>query len=887
MGDALRRLAARFYASARPGDADEQFSAELDAHLAMLSADNVRRGMSPHDALRAARLRLGNPGSLAQSHRAMRGLPWFDAFIQDTRWALRSIARDRWFSAAAIVALALGIGTNATGFTIVHAAFLRGLPYEEADRLLMLAWQPREGRRAGVSYSELRDWREQASTFEGLGAFVTNDMNVSDDRALPERLPAARITANTFALLRQSPIVGRGFDANDERKAAEPVAIVSERVWRERFAGNPEIVGHVIRLDGRPATIVGVMPDAMRFPENASLWTPLVPSDDEEQRAARILTIFGRLGRDASRRTAETEMNGIAQRLATAYAPAYEGFVGVRVETVTERFVGGRARTMFLVTMGAVGFVLLIACANVANLLLARSMVRARDAALRLALGATRARVIRQLLVESLMLALCGGVLGLLLAHEGVRLFDASVQDPGKPFWIVFAIDYRVVGYVVAICVATALMFGLVPALHVSRSNVSVLVKDGGRGLAGHARTRWFSAAMVVSELALTIVLLAGAGLMIRSFLNLESADGSTRAQDLLAMRLDLPSSRYGSADARRAFYSQLETRLRAIPGISGIALTTAVPPFNDEERILEIDGRPRAADARRPFVSVVTIDASFFDTLGRPLSRGRGFSQLAAGDPPVVVINERLATLHFPGTDPIGQRVQLVRTSRASGRVDDTGWRTIVGISPPIRHSAPQDGDTDPVVYLPSIQEPPASASIILRSALPPPAVMAPARTAVQAIDPDQPVFALQTVDELRESRRWGYRTFGAAFSVFAAIGLLLSSLGLYAVMARSVTQRTQEIGVRMAVGAQPREVAWMILRQGIRQVGLGVAIGIAGALALNQVLQRMLVQVTAADPLTFVATIAILAAVSFAACFVPARRAWRVNPVEALRAE
>ena len=805
--------------------------------------------------------------------------------LRDLRFTFRLIAKERWFAAAAVVALALGIGVNAVGFTLINAAFLRGLPFDEADRLYMLTWQGRPGRRQ-VSHVELEEWREGSRTFAGFGAFRNGTMNISDARALPEQARGTWVTANTFSLLRQPALLGRDFASTDEAKGAEPVVIISFTFWKNRYGADPNVLGTPVRMNGQPATIVGVMPEGMRFPDNTEVWAPAIPTAAQEARDARSLGVFGRLADAASRREAQTEMDGIAKRLAAAYPDAYKNLFGIRVETFTERYVGGAAKTMFLVMMGAVGFVLLIACANVANLLLSRSASRAREIAVRTALGATRWRVVRQLLVESLVLAFVGGTLGLLLAYSGVRAFDASVSDPGKPYWIDFRVDYVVFGYVAAICVLTAVLFGLAPALHVSKNNNEVL-KEGGRGTTGNRRARWLSGTMVVTELALTVVLLAGAGLMIRSFMKLETLDAGFPIDHLMTMRMQLPEAKYPTGEARRAFYDQLEPRLAAIAGVESVAVTTTVPPLRAGERTFEIDGRPRQAGGEELEAATVTISPRFFEVVGVGLRRGRGF-QDSDGAPgsETVIINERLASQFFPGEDPIGRRIRFVTREPAPNQPTPP-WRTIVGISPTIRHSETRQVELNPVVYVPSRQEPPAGASLLVRSQLPPASLADSLRRAVQAVDADQPVFTIQTLDQMLNEDRWPFRVFGVMFGVFAVIALVLSSVGLYAVMAYSVTQRTSEIGLRMALGAQARQVRWMVLKLGLVQLTLGLSLGLAGAVFLSRLMEGMLVGVTSSDPFTFALITALLTLVSIAACLLPARRATLVDPLTALRAD
>ena len=807
--------------------------------------------------------------------------------LRDLRFTIRLIAKERWFSAAAVVALALGIGVNAVGFTLINAAFLRGLPFDGADRLYMLTWQGRPGRRQ-VSHVELQEWREGSHTFAGFGAFRNGTMNISDARALPEQARGTWITGNSFELLRQPALLGRGLSPADEFKAAEPVVVISYTFWKNRYGADPNVLGTSVRMNGQPASIVGVMPEGMRFPDNTEVWAPAIPTEAQEKRDARSLGVFGRLADGASRPVAQTEMDGIAKRLAAAYPDAYKNLGGIRVETFTERYVGGAARTMFLVVMGAVGFVLLIACANVANLLLSRSANRAREIAVRTALGATRWRVVRQLLVESLVLAFVGGTLGLLLAYAGVRAFDAAVSDPGKPYWIDFRVDYVVFAYVAGICALTAVLFGLAPALHVSKTNNNEVLKEGGRGTTGNRRARWLSGTMVVIELALTMVLLAGAGLMVRSFMKLEQLDAGFPIDHLMTMRMQLPAAKYANDEARRGFYERLEPRLAGIAGVESVAVTTVVPPLRAGERLFEIDGRPARQPADQELeVATVTISPRFFEVVGVGLRRGRSF-QASDGAPgsETVIINERMASQFFPGEDPIGRRIRFVTREPAPNQPTPP-WRTIVGICPTIRHSETRQVELNPVVYVPYRQEPPAGASLLVRSQLPPASLVDSLRRAVQAVDADQPVFTIQTLDQMLNADRWPFRVFGVMFGVFAIIALVLSSVGLYAVMAYSVTQRTSEIGLRMALGAQARQVRWMVLKLGLVQLAVGLSIGLAGAVLLSRLIEGMLVGVTSSDPVTFALITSLLTLVSIAACLLPARRATLVDPLTALRAD
>jgi putative ABC transport system permease protein len=819
--------------------------------------------------------------------------------LRDLRFALHVIVKEGWYSAVAILALALGIGVNATVFTLVNAVLIKGLPFKDSSSLYMVSSQRQSGNRTGVAYADLQDWRTQTRTFVGLAGFSVNNVNLSDDRAAPQQARGAMVSANTFALLQQQLLAGRDFTADDDRKSAEKVAILGYTLWKTRYTADPGVLGRSLRVDGTPTTIVGVMPENMLFPSDTEIWTPLVPTPTQEARGVRFLQVFGRMRNDVTRAQAQTEFNGIASRLAAAYPDTNKDVPKITVETFNERFNGGQIRVVFLTMMGAVGFVLLIACANVANLLLSRSVHRSREIAVRIALGATRWRVVRQLLIESIVLGVIGGAIGLGLAAIGVRLFDNAVSGTGKPYWIIFSMDYTVFGFLAAICVLTGILFGLAPAMQVTKTNVHDVLKEGGRGNAGGLRARWLTGTMVVLELALTLVLLVGAGLMVRSFLKVYALDLGIRTQNLMTMRMQLPDAKYPTPDTRRAFYDRLAPRLASLPGAESAALTTSVPPFGSGRRGLDIEGRPvRKAGEEAPQVAVVTISPAFFETVGVQMRRGRVFRDTdGAPGSETVIINERLATDLFKGDDPIGHRLKFVQDAPRPGQPGpgpSTGnapptqaWRTIVGICPSIRHSNPQEAQAPPAVYVPYRQDPPGGVTLLVRSRLDAGSVMNAVRREVQVVDQDQPVFTVQTMEQLLVQAMWPYRVFGSLFAIFAIIALVMSAVGLYAVMAYSVTQRTTEIGVRMALGAEAHQVSWLILKRGFLQLALGLTLGLAGAFGLSRVLRTILVQITPTDAVTFVTITVILATVAIAACLIPARRATHVDPLVALRAE
>ncbi|MEO5895121.1 MAG: FtsX-like permease family protein, partial [Vicinamibacterales bacterium] len=562
--------------------------------------------------------------------------------------------------------------------------------------------------------------------------------------------------------------------------------------------------------------------------------------------------------------------------------------VGAGMQTFNERFNGGPIQIIFLALQGAVAFVLLIACANVANLQLSRSIHRAREMAVRTALGATRWRIIRQLLVESVLLGCVGGALGLLLAIAGVRMFDAAVADVGKPYWIVFSMDYVVFGFLAAICVVTGILFGIAPALQISKTNVNDILKEGGRGNAGSRRTRWLTSTMVVVELALTLVLLVGAGLMVRSFLKLYTADLGISIDHLMTMRMQLPGTKYENAEQRLAFYDRLTPRLESMAGAEAVAITTGVPGLGGGRRRIEIDGRPVPEKwDERPEVAETIVNQGFFRTTGIGVVAGRQFSA-DDGRPgfETLVVDQRFAARHFAGEDPIGHRIRFSVREPTAGDPPPV-WRTIVGISR-IVEELPQPGNTQAsgAVYTPMRQDPPSGAVLLVRSRVDPGAMMAAVRREVQAVDPDQPVFTVQTVEQIMAQSTWPFRVFGTLFAIFALIALVLSAVGLYAVMAYSVTQRTQEIGVRMALGAERGQVSWLVMKRGLAQLALGLTLGLGGAYALSGVLEQILVTgIKSKDPVTFASITVLLIVVAAAACLVPALRASRVDPLVALR--
>jgi putative ABC transport system permease protein len=810
---------------------------------------------------------------------------------QDLRFAVRLLIKERWFTAVAAIALALGIAVNTAVFTFVNAVLIRGLPFDEPDRIIALGTTDARGRQLGVSRLDFQDWRDSARSFSGLVLFLGAPMNISEETLAPEQVGGTYGASNMFQMIGQRPIMGRDFTAQDDRPDGEPVVIISNGVWKNRYGGDANILGRVIRINSLPCTIIGVMPPDMRFPFNNDVWMPLSklpPGARDTARGVRNFTAFGRLAKDVTLEQARVELETIGAQLARDY-PATNKEIRPTIVSYNDRVTGPQIRLMFLSMMGAVVFVLLIACANVANLLLARAAQRSREIAVRVSLGAGRWRIIRQLLIESILLASLSGVLGLGLAIVGIRAFDATVTtDVGKPYWMTFTLDPIVFGFLALVCLATGIVFGLAPALHISRTNVNEVLKEaGGRSGTGGIRARRWTSALITVEIALTLVLLAGAGFMMRSFFVLYRSDLGFDSQPLLTARLFLPLTKYPKAEQRAIIGQQIEERLGGNSAFQSVALTTNTPGFGGFMRQMTIDGKPEVDPARRPEVTMVAVSSRYFETLGLRVARGRDFNR-DDGLPghEAVIVNQRLVGMHFAGEDPIGRRVTLFDPNPGVTQAPPIS-ATIVGIVPAIRQRNFQEPDADPVAFLPHRADPQRGLMLVVRVPGDPARVSQVVRDEMRALEPDLPLVAVQTMNQLLAQQRFMFRVFGTTFGIFAAIALVLSAVGLYAVTAYSVTQRTSEIGVRMALGAQSTQVMWLVLKRSLLQLAIGLPLGIAGAFGVGRLLQTMLVQTSARDPLTIASIAAVMIGVSLAACFWPARQATRLDPVSALRYE
>jgi predicted permease len=808
---------------------------------------------------------------------------------QDLRYAVRLLIKDKWFTLVAAVALALGIGVNNTVFTFVNAVLIRGLPFDDPDRIMSLGTRDARNRDRGLSYLEFQDWRDNTKAFTGMAGFSGQTMNVSDEGRAPERFAGPYISGNAFKLIGERPILGRDFLPEDDRPGAAPVVILGNGIWKNRYGSDRNVIGRTVKVNELPMTVIGVMPEGFKFPINADLWVPAVHLAGlaDQKCDARNFEVFGRLADGVAVARAQAELKPIADRLAHDF-PETNKDVKPTVMTFNDRYNGGQIRLIFLTLMGAVGFVLLIACANVANLLLARSANRAREISVRVSLGATRGRIVRQLLVESVLLALIAGVFGLGLSMIGIELFDRAVADVGKPYWIQFTLDGRVFAFLAAVCLGTAFIFGLAPALHVSKTDINEVLKEGGRSGSGLRARRWTSTLIVV-ELALTLVLLAGAGYMVRSFITLYQRDVGIETAHILTMRLQLPNRKYPTPEQRREFFKRLDDRLSALGNVTAATITTNPPMGGGNSRVLVVEGREPAAGEQPQTVTQVMIGSRYFDTAGLTLLRGRAFNELD-GMPGQAnaIVNQRFVAMHFPNEDPIGRRIRLANDGPSpGGAAAGPTVVTIVGVSPTVRQRNFQEVLPDPVVYLPLRSEPPPFAMLMIRTPGDPSALTAAVREEVRAIDLDLPLFGIMTLDAALAQGRWMFQVIGTMFAAFAFIALALSAVGLYAVTAYSVSQRTQEIGVRMALGAQATQVWWLVLRGTLIQLVIGLTIGVAGGFGVGKLLSSVLVQSDARDAVTLSSIAALLVVVSIVACLWPARKATRLNPVSALRYE
>ncbi|MEZ5366326.1 MAG: ABC transporter permease [Bryobacterales bacterium] len=806
----------------------------------------------------------------------------WDGVAQDVRQALRSFRRSPWFTFVAVATLGVGIGVNVAVFTIVNAVLFNGFPLVEANDRIVYVDSREGGQFCCVSYPDFRDWRAQAESFEDMGAVADLRVTLEDEGGLPETYSATLVTSGVFPLLRQAPLFGRNFRPRDESPAAPAVAILSHAFWQRRYGASDAILGRTIRLNGEPTTIIGVMPAGFSFPQSQDLWMPLRPTAQVDQRGARGLWFaFGRLAAGATPDSAAAELDAIGRRLAEQYPRTNRG-VRPTIHSVQDFFFGSNASAVYGAMLGAVGFVLLIACANLANLLLARAISRSNEVSVRIALGGSRARILRQSLIESLLLSLAGGAVGWWAAGLSVRLYVASASGPA---WFERVLDYsmdaRVFVYALVVAVATGLLFGALPALRLSRLDIGGMLKQGGRNASGSRRNKKLSSALVAAEAALAIMLLAASGVLLRSFLNVYSADAGVRADHVLTALLRLPATDYPDAAARVSFFSELRDRLAGLAAVESVALADTLPAWGAATHPFELEGAESTDDERRPRVGAVRVSPDYFSTLGAPMQSGRTI-QTADGEagPAAALVNQRFAQMHWPGAEPIGKRLRLW-SDGAPGP-----WLTVVGVAPNIVQNDATRQRFDPLVYTPYRSQTPQAMWVLIKTSGAASALANPFRQELQQIAPGLSIW-LGPFD-LEQRMAANYRSEGvqsALFLAFAAIALLLAAVGLYAVIAHAVGEQTKEIGVRMALGAGRRDVLSTVFALGMRPLAAGLLLGLAGSFLVNRALASQLVGVSPADPVTLLAAAAALLFAALLGCWIPARRALRVDPVVALR--
>ena len=858
-----------------PDDLSEELRQHLDDQYRELRA----AGASHDDALRA----MADDVNAVRSRRS--GLRP-ELIAADVRYAFRTLRRNPGFAIVVLLTLALGIGANAAIFSVVNGVLLRPLPYRDADRLMVIWGDLKRPGLNGIpaSAGEYVDYRDRSHAFEQVAAYDTIGFNLTGGGE-PERVEGAVVTTTFFSLLGASAQVGRTFVAAEDQPGRDDVVVLSHSLWTRRFSANPAIVGQTIPVDGRPTLVVGVMPAAFQFPDRGiEIWKPFLLDAEalsDNNRGSHGYTALARLKAGISRQQAQADLNAVTAAFKADHPGNYRNGFGATLRPLQEEIVGDTGRPL-MVLLGAVAVVLLIACANVANLLLARAASRRKEIALRTALGASRGRLVRQLITESVLVSAIGGLIGLGLAAWGVDLLIASAPD-SIPRIQEVGVDARVAGFTALVSLATGLVFGLVPALRASRAPLNDALKEGGR--AGGGVHGFAGRALVVAEVALSLVLLIAAGLLIHSFTRLQDVVPGFDSSHLLTFRLSLPELRYTTFQNGQSFFDEFFAGLRRSPGVRGVAAINALP-FSGlgGSRTFHIEGREekRPEDQTEEQLRIVTD--GYFAAMGIPIVAGREFTDRdALNQPRVAVVNDAMAKKHWPHESPIGRRVSFSR--------DEPHWYEIVGVAGNIKHRALEAADR-PELYVPYRQ--PLFAGwtvrpmyVIARTSVDPASTVAIARHEIARVDRDQPISDVRTMDE-RIGRSLSSRRFSMVLlALFAGLALTLAAVGIYGIVAYSVTERTHEIGVRVALGAQRRDVMAMVVGQGMTMTIVGTAIGVAAAAALARLMSSLLFGVSAVDPATFVAIPLLLIAVALAACYVPARRAMRVDPLQTLRSE
>jgi putative ABC transport system permease protein len=855
---------------------DRELTEEVSSYVELLTEKKMKQGMNERDARRAAMVELGGVEQVKEEVRAGRTGVALETFFQDLRYGLRSLRKKPGFALTAVIALALGIGANSAIFSVINGVLLRSLAYRDPGTIVMVWEKSLRGGRTqnSVSPANFLDWKKQSSSFEQIAASWDTRANLTSGGE-PEEIQIQKVSADFFPVLGVPPELGRSFVRQEETPGTEPVVILGHDLWQSRFAGNRAIVGQTVTMSGRNFTVIGVMPPGFHFLNTQiKAWMPLQldPATDW-RKSGRFLRSVARLKPGVTVQQAQAEMDAIGKQLEVAY-PDYNKSWGVNLVPMHEQIVGD-IRPVLLVLLAAVAFVLLIACANVANLLLSRAASRQKELALRAALGAGRVRLIRQMLTESVLLALMGGVVGVLLAYWGIQLLVAFAPD-NIPRLNEIKIDPRVLGFTFGVSLLTGLIFGLVPALQSSRPNFNDALKEGARG--SSSGNRLVRNLFVVAEMAIALVLLIGAGLMLRSFSQLQQVKTGFETEKVLTMRVQLPGAKYGQPQQRAEFFKRAEERLAALPGVKSVGAISYLPltgPATSTSFNLAAKPLP---PSESPATEVRPITPGYFTAMGIPLVKGRVFDQRDGGNSRVVIINETLARKFFPGQDPIGQQL-IVRWE--PDFVDE-----IIGVVGDIKETALEQ-EPNPAIYWPHPREPYSFMNFVIRASIDPVSLSAAAAREIHALDPDQPVADVRTLDQVVAKSIARPRFNTLLLAIFAGVALALASVGIYGVMNYSATQRTHEIGIRMALGAKPGDILRLVVGHGMKLTAAGIGLGVVASLALTRVMTNLLFGITATDLPTFLGVSAVLTIVALLANYIPARRATRVDPVIALRYE
>jgi putative ABC transport system permease protein len=854
---------------------------ELRSDLELEAAEQQENGL-PGDAFYAANRALGNLALFKEEVREMWGWTSIERLLQDVRYAVRVLRKHWAFTLAALLTLALGIGANTAMFSIVYAVLIEPLPYPQADRLMFLAARSATGAAISFSYPDVLDWQEQTRAFENFAAYQSFGFTVTGYRET-QRFPGRTVSASFFSTLGITPALGRDFIPQDDRPGSQPVVIITDRLWRRFFSGDRDIANRNITLNGRSFAVIGVLPPDFQLYQTAEIFTPiglgLRPSARGERRG---IYAVGRLRSDATLKQAKAEADMMAQRLAAQY-PDTNGGIGAMVEPLSENFVG-KTKPVLIMLFGAVTFVLLIACANVGNLLLARSASRQREIALRIALGASRLRLLRQILTENVLLAVSGGALGLGVARSSLNavnmLLPAEITRLKLP-----SINGWVLLFTLLASVIAGVLFGLVPARHAigtaSLGKVHTRLKDGGRGSDGRGTRRSLLNVLVAVEVALSLALLIGAGLMIRTLFSLHGVDPGFHALNVLHTQITLPSSQY-NPDRQVDFFKQAIDRTRSLPGVSAVSAVMCLPLSGScWSNPVEVEGRPAPVTQKQSEVNFNAAASGYFGTVGIPLLQGRDFEPRDAKDSPAVaIVSQSFVRRYLAGEDAIGKHIRE-RSPKQQGL-----WATIVGVVGDVRRDS-LDSPATAEVYFPFTQSPINFMTLVVRSATNPASVAPAIRTELHALDRAVPVQTIGTMEELLGAGLATRRLPAVLLGLFAALALTLAVVGIYGVISYSVAQRTREIGIRMALGAERSNVFGLIIGQGMIPVLAGLIAGLFIAIGLNRTLSGVLYGISPTDPLTFAVVPLVLIMVSLIACAAPARRAIRVDPLVALRYE